>query len=476
MAEDIRSFINDYNDLLRLHPEAQEDIKQIVKESSTDGEAQFKIRQLLQGLDNEGRAPKADSTYAMSKALNSWPDREDKIELPTTATVLKSLGYADDKDKNGNVVKTAQEQFVEDYLKKPKTMRDDLAEKKPQFGTKSEEILKRAFRESVYDIGEQQTKKRREEVINGTAEDSPWYDKLAGRVLLPAFGDRQREAYLRGEDPSLGDYAADVGGNMMMLVPSAKYVQLAGKVPGVAKVGQLASTKLSPVASKLGASLFGNTVAPVGSEVFQYAGDVMGNAPESELNISPIGNVDVQYSDQPNKVREPKFNSSRAILGSLANFGVNDILLRGAGKAGRVLFDTETAGQIKKQARQALKGAANDVTAKDYAQAYVVNKMGGKKAADYAAASLHLDPKLIKDLRTNAQEVDDARYYDAEDERNRILDAAQSAQDEKYLKMILDDPEIINKSNDTGFRMWFVTRGNDLLRGTTVHVPTLEVK
>ena len=456
MAEDIRSFINDYNELLRLHPESQEDIKQIVRESSTDGEAQYKIRQLLQGLDDEGRAPKADSTYAMSKALNSWPDRAEKIELPTTATVLKSLGYADDKDKDGNVTKTAQEQFVEDYLKRPKTMRDDLAAKHPQFGTKSADILQQVFRSSLKDIEVAATQKRREEVINGTAEDSPWYDKLAGKVLLPLFGDRQREAYLRGEDPSLGDYAADVGGNMMMLVPSAKYVQLAGKVPGVAKAGQLASTKLSPVASKLGASLFGNTVAPVGSEVMQYAGD--------------------QFHDNEVNARDPQFNSSRAILGSLANFGVNDILLRGAGKAGRVLFDTETAGQIKKQAREALKGASNDISAKDYAQAYVVNKLGGKKAADYAAASLHMDPKLLKDLRLNAQEVDDARYYDAEEERNRILEAAQSAQDEKYLKMILDDPEIINKSNDTSFKMWFVTRGNDLLRGTTVHVPTLEVK
>lgn len=459
MAEDIRSFINDYNELLRQYPDRQDEIKQIVQGSSTDGEAQYKIRQLLQGLDNEGRAYKSDSTTAMSKALNSWPDREEKIELPTAAAVIKDLGYADDKDKKGNVTKTAQEKFVEDYLKRPKTMRDELAEKKPQFGTKSADILKQVFTASVYDIADKETKKRREEVINGTAEDSPWYDKLAGKVLLPLFGDRQREAYLRGEDPSLGDYAADVGGNLMMLVPSAKYVQLAGKVPGVAKAGQLASTKISPVASKLGASLFGNTVAPVGSEVLQYAGD--------------------QFHDNEVNRRDPQFNSSRAVLGSLANFGVNDIILRGAGKAGRVLFDTETSGQIKKQAREALKGASNDVTAKDYAQAYVVNKMGGKKAADYAAASLQIDPQLLKDLRQNADDVDAARYFDQEAENaklNMMLEEAQSNQDRKYLEMIQKDPNVIKNSTDTGFRMWFVTRGNDLLRGTSLHVPTLEVK
>lgn len=445
MAEDIRSFINDYNELLRLHPESQEDIKQIVRESSTDGEAQFKIRQLLQGIDDEGRAPKADSTYAMSKALNSWPDRESKIELPTTATVLKSLGYADDKDKDGNVTKTAQEQFVEDYLKRPKTMRDDLAAKHPQFGTKSADILQQVFRSSLKDIEVAATQKRREEVLNGTAEDSPWYDKIAAK-LMPIFTPSEQSAYLRGEDPSIGDYAADVGGNLMMLVPSAKYVQLAGKIPGIAKAGAMVANK-SPRSAKIISGVFGNSVAPVGTEAIQFAGDALDGD------------------------REAKFNSSRAVLGALTNYGVNDILLRKAAAMNRVLLDREAGRAATKEATDALKGASNGVSAKDYAQAFVVNKLGDAQAADYAANKFGIGQKTIKALRDNAQEVDDERYPKAPIDTTGLTD-----KDKMYIGMIMDNPDIVNTSKDTGFRMWFATRGNELLRGSEYHVPTWEVK
>lgn len=445
MAEDIRSFINDYNELLRQYPDRQDEIKQIVRGSSTDGEAQFKIRQLLQGLDNEGRAYKADSAAAMSKALNSWPDREEKIELPTTASVLKSLGYADKKDKSGKVTKIAQEQFVEDYVKKPKTLTTDLAEKKPQFGTKSADILRQAFRESLNDVQEYKTKERREAVLNGTAEDSPWYDKVAAK-LMPIFAPAERDAYLRGEDPSIGDYAADLGGNALMLVPSAKYVQLAGKIPGVAAAGAKVASK-SPRAAKIISGAFGNSVAPAGTEALQFAGDA----------------VD---SD-----REAKYNSSRAVLGALTNYGVNDILLRNAAALNRVLLDKDAGRAATTEAREALKGASSKITPKDWVQAYVVNKLGDAKAADYAAAKFGIGDGTIKALRANQQEVDDARYAEPE------LDAENlTAQDQKYIMMILEDPDIITESKDTGFRMWFATRGNELLRDTPHHVPTMEVK
>ena len=266
---------------------------------------------------------------------------------------------------------------------------------------------------------------------------------------------------MRGEDPSIGDYAADIGGNALMFVPGTGFIKTASKIPGVgraaASAADFAISKAPRVAPKVvgvGKSVGGNAVAPFATEGLQYVGDAID-------------------SD-----RDANFNSSRAILGTLTNVGVNDVLARMGGKLFKTTLDKEAASAANKELRETLKGASKSNTDKvfkdainqDHLQAYIVNKLGGDRAADFGATSLGVSPPIVKDLRENAKEVNDARYPKAP------LPTDIDETDAKYIKQIIDNPKKIYESNDTDFKMWFATRGNELLRGTEYHVPTWEVK
>lgn len=418
------------------------------RKAMTDDQERFEILRGLMTKDNEGTIQlPPDSVHAAP--FNGWPTREEQIQIPTTAAVLGILKYSDTKDSNGNVTKTAQEKFIEDYLTKPKAMAKDLAKQNKGFGVKSADILKQAFRESLKDEEERKTQKRRLEVLSGTAEDTPWYDKIAAK-LMPYFASNELEAYKRGEDPSIGDYAADLGGNALMLVPGAGYVKgakiAASKLPVATKVLSSIVSK-APRASRVAQGVFGNSVAPVGTEALKYGGDAID-------------------SD-----RDAQFNVYNAALGALTNFGVNDILLRKAGQFNKMMMDNQAGRAATKETREALKGAADDkIKAKDILQAFVVNKMGDGSAINYAAGRLGITPATLKAINEDKARVEEARYPKAP------LPTDIDETDAKYIKQIIDNPKKIYESNDTDFKMWFATRGNELLRGTEYHVPTWEVK
>jgi hypothetical protein len=360
--------------------------------------------------------------------------------------VLSSLGYKDSKDKDRKVTKTAQEKFIDDYLSKRNYLTEKLAKKVPGFGTKSADILKQAFTESVKDVADNETKKRREEVLSGTAEDTPWYDWIAAKAM-PLFANRELEAYKRGEDPSIGDYASDLGGNALMMVPGSGYVKVMQKVPLAAKVLSGVANKL-PNAAKVAEGVVGNSVAPVATEGLQFAGDAID-------------------SD-----RTAKYNTSAALMGALTNYGVNDLLLRKAGQLNKLLLDNEAGRKATTEARDALKGASTgNIKANDVLQAYVVNKLGDGRAAEYAATRFGIDPKTLKAVRQNIEEIDNERYPEKPVDMDGLTDV-----DSMYIQRIIDNPESVFDDADTDFKMWFATRGNELLRGTKYHVPTLEVK
>lgn len=445
------------------------------RKAMTDDQERFEILRGLMPKDNEGTIQlPPDSVHAAP--FNGWPTREDQIQFPTTAAVLGSLKYTDSKDEKGNVTKTAQAKFIEDYLKKPKALAKELEKGNKGFGVKSADILKQAFRESLKDEEERQTQQAREDILNGNTDwnwsEQPWFKGLAlnpDKILPPklqslfldAFMSKQKDAYMRGEDPSIGDYAADIGGNALMFVPGTGFVKTASKIPGVghaaARAADFAISKAPRVAPKvvgIGKSVGGNAVAPFATEGLQYVGDAID-------------------SD-----RDANFNSSRAILGTLTNVGVNDVLARMGGKLFKTTLDKEAASAANKELRETLKGASKyntdkvfkDAINQDHLQAYVVNKLGGDRAADFGATSLGVAPPIVKDLRENAKEVNDARYPKAP------LPTDIDETDTKYIKQIIDNPKKIYESNDTDFKMWFATRGNELLRGTEYHVPTWEVK
>lgn len=428
------------------------------RKAMTDDQERFEILRGLMPRDNEGTLQLPPDS-ANAAPYNGWPTREEQIQFPTTAAVLGSLKYTDSKDEKGNVTKTAQAKFIEDYLKKPKALAKELEKSNKGFGVKSADILRQAFRESLKDEEERQTQQNREETLNPEFGKDPigW----AQSRFMDLFMGNQKDAYMRGEDPSIGDYAADIGGNALMFVPGTGYVKVASKIPGVGRVATRAADfaiskapRVAPKVVGVGKSVGGNAVAPFATEGLQYAGDAID-------------------SD-----RDANFNSSRAILGTLTNVGVNDVLARMGSKLFKTTLDKEAASAANKELRETLKGASKSNTDKvfkdainqDHLQAYVVNKLGGDKAADFGATSLGVAPPIVKDLRENAKEVNDARYPKAP------LPTDIDETDAKYIKQIIDNPKKIYESNDTDFKMWFATRGNELLRGTEYHVPTWEVK
>lgn len=428
------------------------------RKAMTDDQERFEILRGLMPRDNEGTLQLPPDS-ANAAPYNGWPTREEQIQFPTTAAVLGSLKYTDSKDEKGNVTKTAQAKFIEDYLKKPKALAKELEKSNKGFGVKSADILRQAFRESLKDEEERQTQQNREETLNPEFGKDPigW----AQSRFMDLFMGNQKDAYMRGEDPSIGDYAADIGGNALMFVPGTGYVKVASKIPGVGRVATRAADfaiskapRVAPKVVGVGKSVGGNAVAPFATEGLQYAGDAID-------------------SD-----RDANFNSSRAILGTLTNVGVNDVLARMGSKLFKTTLDKEAASAANKELRETLKGASKSNTDKvfkdainqDHLQAYVVNKLGGDKAADFGATSLGVAPPIVKDLRENAKEVNDARYPKAP------LPTDIDETDAKYIKQIIDNPKKIYESNDTDFKMWFATRGNELLRGTEYHVPTCEVK
>lgn len=428
------------------------------RKAMTDDQERFEVLRGLMPMDNEGTVQLPPDS-ANAAPYNGWPTREESIQIPTTAAVLGALKYSDTKDKNGNVTKTAQAKFIEDYLKKPKTMAKELEKGNKGFGVKSADILKQAFRESVKDEEDRQTIEAREAALNPSFGDSPlgW----AQSRFMDLFMGRQKDAYMRGEEPSVGDYMADIGGNALMFVPGTGFVKVASNVPklgtAAAKVANYAVTKAPRVAPKVigvGKSVGGNAVAPAATEALQYAGDAMD-------------------SD-----REAKYNSSRALLGTLTNVGVNDVLANMGSKLFTTTLDKKAAEAANKELRETLKGASESNTDKifkdalnqDHLQAYLVNKLGGDKSADFGATALGINPPIVKELRQNVKDVDDARYPKAQ------LPTGIDEVDAKYIKQIVENPKKIYESNDTDFKMWFATRGNELLRGTEYHVPTWEVK
>lgn len=421
------------------------------QKAMTDDQARYEILRRILPQDNEGTiVMPVDSTTA--KMFEGWPRREEEIQVPTAASVLKTLGYSDSKDKKGNVTKLAAEKFVDEYPKKRKYLIEKLERNNKGIGKKSEDVLREVFRESVYDIADRNTAKRREEVINGTAEDSPWYDKVASK-LMTVLTPRMKDAYLRGEDPTVGDYASDIGGNALMFVPGAKYAQIASKLPKVAQLGSLAN-KVQPRASKVLSGIFGNTVAPAATEGLQYVGDAIDPDAEAE------------------------YNSSRAALGALTNIGVNQILIPKGAALNRMLLDREAGRAATMELNQSLRGVDNAPKWLDL-QAYIVNKLGNSQAADYAANRFGIGKETMEALRQNETDIDDVRYRKQEKEAAAVQAAINAAQDEvdrKYIQMVIDDPSIVDTSTDTGFRMWLVTRGNDLLRGTSYHKPAWEIR
>lgn len=109
------------------------------------------------------------------------------------------------------------------------------------------------------------------------------------------------------------------------------------------------------------------------------------------------------------------------------------------------------------------------------AETYAVNQYGSSsKAADVAGASIPgVDVKkaqednAVRKAKTQAQSA-----------VSKILSASPDLTDEdqKYLRMVEENPDVLKFSQDDGLKQWLLRRGHSILQGTPAHRPLWEVR
>ena len=131
----------------------------------------------------------------------------------------------------------------------------------------------------------------------------------------------------------------------------------------------------------------------------------------------------------------------------------------------------------------ALRHAANAV------KTWMVNKYGSKRDADVLTGQASrllavIDPRLniSNSLAEKKQEAVDRKVRDVQkSQAGQILsmDKTLTDEDRDWLKKIQDNPSIVNglgEGNSARFRNWFLLRGQDIMRGTSLFRPTPSVE
>ena len=127
--------------------------------------------------------------------------------------------------------------------------------------------------------------------------------------------------------------------------------------------------------------------------------------------------------------------------------------------------------------------------AADAAETWIVNKYGSKRDADLLTGQASrllaaIDPRLNMSnlLAEKKQEAVNRKVRDVQKSHaGRILsvDKTLTEEDRYWLKKIQDNPSIvtgIGEGNSARFRNWFLLRGQDIMRGTSLFRPTPSVE
>ena len=127
--------------------------------------------------------------------------------------------------------------------------------------------------------------------------------------------------------------------------------------------------------------------------------------------------------------------------------------------------------------------------AADAAETWIVNKYGSKRDADLLTGQASrllaaIDPRLNMSnlLAEKKQEAVDRKVRDVQKSHaGRILsvDKTLTEEDRYWLNKIQDKPSIvtgIGEGNSARFRNWFLLRGQDIMRGTSLFRPTPSVE
>ena len=127
--------------------------------------------------------------------------------------------------------------------------------------------------------------------------------------------------------------------------------------------------------------------------------------------------------------------------------------------------------------------------AADAAETWIVNKYGSKRDADLLTGQASrllaaIDPRLNMSnlLAEKKQEAVNRKVRDVQKSHaGRILSVDKTLTDEDryWMNKIQDNPSIVNgigEGNSARFRNWFLLRGQDIMRGTSLFRPTPSVE
>lgn len=101
----------------------------------------------------------------------------------------------------------------------------------------------------IHEMGTEATKLRRQDIASGNQPGASFTDKVGG-AALSLFGRRQQEAIARGEDPSLKDYAGDIGEQAIYFAPYGAIVKGVGAGSKVGRLLTFGSNAVAPLATE----------------------------------------------------------------------------------------------------------------------------------------------------------------------------------------------------------------------------------
>lgn len=435
--------------------------------------------------------PAETDQIAFAKIAESMPDdfpdadMPKEITFPSVSVIAKDVLGLKDDPKNIKGARTAEQKFIEDFPKKVNQFKKDV-EGNEVFGKRGWATVKKVWQSAMNDATEEQIRKDREKILAG--ED---LDGIKGAIAKAngftskIFAPRQQEALLEGRDPTWQDYVGDAIENGLMTVPTGGFVGAIGKTGRYARK-VLANPAISNVV--------GNSAAPILTEAADAA---------------------MRGDNDPNTERSDFSLLGDALWGAATNMGVKFGLLRGGANSARLLNQklSRSAGgenspmmKIAKILESADKTAAERglpaPTSKmgrvlDFARPAAVtlgiNKYGGDKDAEFALSRLNGVPVVgittesFTPMTKKIQKYREEDHQEMQDRKTRakISDVlgkeTLTPKDEFYLGVIAQDPSVVkfgyadeNHSNDD-FKLWLLTRGNDLLKGTAAHRKTWEI-
>ena len=111
------------------------------------------------------------------------------------------------------------------------------------------------------------------------------------------------------------------------------------------------------------------------------------------------------------------------------------------------------------------------------ARSEIVNKYGSQKEANIATGLLGIGGKQADEL-AKLQDERILKNKRAIENQQILAKDGLDETDKKYLEKVFKNPKMLqfDSNADTGFKLWLVTRGNDILRGTSYFRPAFAVE